>query len=101
MCVRYYEQKINYTWPYIHTIFFYLDIYLNIYPQRRVFCNVILSNLGNVLQRGVRTDMARECIFRVFGSTNFEDFKILTVLSFYIATLYARLYQNLLKCLKS
>ena len=81
--------------------FFYLDIYLNIYPQRRVFCNVTLSNLGNVLQRDVRTDMARECIFRVFESTNFEDFQILTVSSFYIATLYAGLYQSLLKCLKS
>ena len=29
-----------------------------------VFCNVNLSNLGNLLQRNVRTGRVRECIFR-------------------------------------
>ena len=36
-------------------------------PQRRVLRNVKLSNLENVLQRNLRTDRARECIFRTSG----------------------------------
>ena len=49
----------------------------NISPriQRKiVFRNVSLRNLGNVLQRNLRTDRVRECIFRVSGGTNFENF---------------------------
>ena len=34
-----------------------------------MFRNVNLSNLENVLQRNLRADRARECIFRVFGGT--------------------------------
>ena len=40
---------------------------------KRVFCNVSLSDLENVLQRNLRTDRAKECIFRVSGGTNFEN----------------------------
>ena len=35
--------------------------------------NVKLSNLENVLQRNLIADSARECIFRAFGGTNFEN----------------------------
>ena len=44
------------------------------HPRKRVFRNESLSDLGNVLQRNLRTDTARECIFKVFGGTNFENF---------------------------
>ena len=43
--------------------------FLKNHPQKRVFCNASLSNLENVL----KTDRARECIFRVSGGTNFEN----------------------------
>ena len=33
-----------------------------------------VNNLENVLQRNLRTDRTRECIFRVSGGTNFENF---------------------------
>lgn len=39
-----------------------------------MFRNVDLSNLENVLQRNLRADRARECVFRVSGGTNFEKF---------------------------
>ena len=39
-----------------------------------MFCNVNVSNLGNVLQRNLGTGRARECIFRESGGTNFENF---------------------------
>ena len=42
------------------------------HPRKTVFHNVTLSNLENVLQRHLRTDRARECIFTVTGGTNFE-----------------------------
>ena len=35
--------------------------------RTNVFCNVNLNNLGNLLQRNVRTDRVRECIFKVSG----------------------------------
>ena len=35
-----------------------------------MFRNVNFINLENVLQKNLRTDMARECIFRAFGVTN-------------------------------
>ena len=40
----------------------------------KVFGDVILSNMENVLQRNLRSDRARECIFRASGGTNFENF---------------------------
>ena len=40
----------------------------------RVFCNVNLSNLENVLQRNLMTEHGRECIFRASGGTNFRKF---------------------------
>ena len=59
--------------------FFYLNIYNNMnffqnHPRKKVFCNVSLSNLENILQINLRTDGVRECIFRVSGGTNFENF---------------------------
>ena len=35
--------------------------------RTNVFCNVNLNNLGNLLQRNVRTDRVRECIFKASG----------------------------------
>ena len=35
--------------------------------RANVFCNVNLNNLGNLLQRNVRTDRVRECIFKASG----------------------------------
>ena len=58
---------------YSHTIFFVLNIWIfKNYPQKIVFCNVNLSNLGNVLQRNLRRNRARECIFRASGGIHFE-----------------------------
>ena len=55
--------------------FFFLNMWIfKNQPPRRVSCNVNLSNLGNVLERNLRTKSARECIFRASGSTNFETF---------------------------
>ena len=48
--------------------------FLKIIHEKRVFRNQSLSNLENVLQRNLRTDKARECIFRVSEGTNFENF---------------------------
>ena len=36
-----------------------------------MFRNVNLSNLENVLQRNLRTNRARQCIFRASGGANF------------------------------
>ena len=36
--------------------------------------NVNLNSLGNVLRRNLRTNSAREWIFRASGNTNFEKF---------------------------
>ena len=41
-------------------------------PWGRVFHNINLSNLGNILQRNIRIDGVRESIFRVSRGTNFE-----------------------------
>ena len=38
-----------------------------------MFHNVNLSNLENVLQRNLRTDMVREGIFSGSGGTNIEN----------------------------
>ena len=51
---------------------FYIWIYefFKNHPRKRVFRNVSLSNLENVLQRNLRTNRAREC----HRSTYFENF---------------------------
>ena len=38
-----------------------------------MFSNVNLSNLENVLQRNLKKDRAKECIFRASGGTNLEN----------------------------
>ena len=43
-----------------------------------MFCNVNLSNLENILQKNVKTDRPRECIFRASGGTNFANFLLST-----------------------
>ena len=43
------------------------------YAQGKVFHNGNLNNLENVLQRNLRKDRDRKCIFRAFGGTTFED----------------------------
>ena len=57
-----------------YTFFIWIYEFFKNQPQRRVFRNVRLSNLENVLQRNLRTGKARECILRVSGGTNFENF---------------------------
>ena len=56
---------------FITTFFLNLLIFKN-HLKRRVSCNINLGNPGNVLHRNLRTNRARECIFRSFGSTNFK-----------------------------
>ena len=34
-----------------------------------MFHNANLNNLGNILQRNLRAERARECIFKAFGGT--------------------------------
>ena len=60
----------------IATQFFYLNIWIFFFnhPWKRIFRNLSLNNLENVLQRNLKTERARECIFSVFGGTNFENF---------------------------
>ena len=41
--------------------------------HKKVFRSVSFCNLENVLQKDLRTDNARECIFRVSRDTNFEN----------------------------
>ena len=53
--------------PYKFFIWIY-KLFKN-HPRKRVFRNVSLSNLENVLQRNLRTDRASKCIFRVSGGT--------------------------------
>ena len=57
----------------IQTFYLNICIFIN-HPRKRVFCNVSLSNLENLSQRNLRTKWAGECIFRVSGGTNFENF---------------------------
>ena len=45
--------------------------FFKIYPQIKVFRYVNLSNLENVLQRNLRTDRARQCIFTASGGAIF------------------------------
>ena len=56
----------------IQFFFFWVWIFKN-HPQGRVSCNANLSNIGSVLQRNLKTNRGSECIFRVFGGTNFES----------------------------
>ena len=51
---------------------FYINI--NIYRGFQICISVPLSNLENVLQGNLRKSRTRECIFRGYGDTNFEDF---------------------------
>ena len=52
-----------------------MNFFLN-HPRKRVFRNVNLSNLENVLQRNLRTGKARELFFRVSEGTSFENFSV-------------------------
>ena len=51
--------------------FFYLSIW--IFTKKRVFCVVGLSNLKIFNKKKIK-NRAKECIFRVSGGTNFENF---------------------------
>ena len=52
-----------------HTSFFLnISIFKN-HPRKRVSRNASLNNLGNDLQRNLRTNRTRECIFRAYGDT--------------------------------
>ena len=58
----------------LYNFFTWIYEFLKNHPWKRVFSNVSLSNLESVLQRNLRTDIARKCMFKVSGSTNFENF---------------------------
>ena len=57
-----------------YKFFIWINEFFTNHPRKRIFRNVNLSNLENVLQRNLRTDRAREYIFRISVSTNFENF---------------------------
>ena len=57
--------------PYKLFIWIY-ELFKN-HPWKRVFRNVSLSNLENVLQGNLKTD-CQECMFRVSEGANFENF---------------------------
>ena len=46
-----------------------------------VFCNVNLSNLGNLLQRNVRTGRVREYVFRASGDKFWNSFNSAPILA--------------------
>lgn len=46
---------------------------MNSHPRRRVFYNVNLSNLQNVLHRILRTNRTRESTFRATEGTYFQN----------------------------
>ena len=48
------------------------DFFKKIIPECKLI--VSLSNLENVLQTNLKKYRAKECIFRVSGDTNLEDF---------------------------
>ena len=52
---------------------FYLKIFFKATTEKSVSL-FNLCNLENVLQRNLRTGMARECIFRASGGTRFKNF---------------------------
>ena len=52
---------------------FYLKIFFKASTEKSVSL-FNLCNLENVLQRNLRTGMARECIFRASGGTRFKNF---------------------------
>ena len=55
--------------------------------RRNVFCNVNLSNMGNLLQKNVGTGRVRECIFRASGDKFCKFFPIhVTILTYLILT---------------
>ena len=58
---------------YFHKFFIWIYEFFKNHLRRRLSRNVNLSNLENVLQRNLKTDMARDCIFRASGGTNFEN----------------------------
>ena len=57
---------------FIQILYLIYEFFKN-HQRKRIFWNASLNNLENVLQRSVRKDRARECIFRVSGSTNFDN----------------------------
>ena len=60
---------------YSHTNFLFEFMnFLKNHSHKRVFCNVSLSNLENVLQRNLNTDITRDCTSRVSGGINLENF---------------------------
>ena len=56
----------------IQMFLFEYMIFFN-HPRKRVLCNIRLSNLENVLQINLKIDKTKDCIFKVSGSTNFEN----------------------------
>ena len=55
----------------LYKVFVWLYEFFKNHIQRIVFRIVNLSNLENVFKRNLRTDRARECIFRASGCINF------------------------------
>ena len=61
---------------YIGTCFYLSIWHFKNHSGRKVFRNLNLGNLENVLQRNVGTDGARECIFRASEGTSFQNLSV-------------------------
>ena len=57
-----------------------------------MFRTVNLGSLENVLQRNLRTERARECIFRAFGGTNFENVPYWRHSGVFVDSMYVPVY---------
>ena len=75
------NQKVEH---YLNTL--WIHEFHKKHPRRRVFRNVNLSNLGNILQRNLRTDRTGECIFRASIAANFEHFSTQRLCEFHVCT---------------
>ena len=73
-CSRFSAQifsQLSQVYSHANFLFEYMNFLKN-HPQR-VLHFVNLSNLGNALQRNLKTHSAWECIFRASGGTNFKN----------------------------
>ena len=62
--------------------------------RTNVFCNVNLNNLGNLLQRNVRTDRVRECIFKASGDKFWKFFPSAPIMAAPLWALCTCIYQS-------
>ena len=75
LCLFSSDRFTSLTRLYPYKFYIWLYEFLKNHPRRRLFQNIYLSNLENVLQRNLRTGTSRECIFRASGGTRFKNFR--------------------------